>query len=58
MAMKFTKENVDMIEAKMLDELEYWEATGLHAEKLLVYIAGIRDMANAVRQAIKELGDK
>ena len=56
MAMKLTTENVNILERKMLDELAYWEHEGKDAEKALVYIAGIHDMANAVRTAIRELG--
>lgn len=56
MAMKLTTENVNHLEAQMLDELGYWEFESKDAEKLLVYIAGMHDMANAVRKAIRELG--
>lgn len=56
MAMKLTTENVNVLEAKMLDDISYWEEEGKGAEKLLMYIAGIHDMANAVRRAIGELG--
>jgi len=56
MAMKLTTENVNILETQMLDELSYWEEQGEGAEKTLVYIAGIHDMANAVRRTIRELG--
>ena len=56
MAMKLTTENVTYLESQMLDELGFWEHEGKDAEKLLAYIAGIHDMANAVRKAIRELG--
>lgn len=56
MAMKLTTENVNILEAQILDELSYWENENKDAEKTLVYIAGIHDMANAVRKAILELG--
>lgn len=56
MAMKLTTENVNCLESKMLDELSYWEPENKDAEKSLTYIAGIHDMANAVRKAIRELG--
>ena len=55
MARKMTTENVNILESKMLDEISYWEIEGKDAEKTLAYIAGIHDMANAVRRAIKEL---
>lgn len=56
MAMKLTTESVNILEAQMLDDIAYWEEQGIAAEKVLVYIAGIHDMANAVRKAIRELG--
>lgn len=56
MAMKLTTENVNILEAQILDELSYWENENKDAEKTLVYITGIHDMANAVRKAILELG--
>lgn len=56
MAMRLTTESVNIIETNMLDGLSYWDEEGQGAEKMLVYIAGIHDMANAVRRAIKELG--
>lgn len=56
MAIKLTTENVNILEAKILDEISYWESESKDAEKLLVYIAGVHDMANAVRKAIRELG--
>lgn len=56
MAMRLTVDNVNIIETNMLDDLSYWDEEGQGAEKMLVYIAGIHDMANAVRRAIKELG--
>lgn len=54
--MGLTYEEVDIIETKMLDDLAYWEHEGKEAEKALVYLAGIHDMANAVRKAISDLG--
>ena len=56
MAMKLTTENVTYLESQMLDELGFWEHESKDAEKLLAYIAGIHDMSNAVRKAIRELG--
>lgn len=58
MAMKIEKENVRIILGKMLDECSYWEHEGKDAGKLLCYIAGMTDMANAVMRAIEELGGK
>jgi hypothetical protein len=58
MAMKLEKENVRFILGRFLDDVELWEAEGKAAEKQLAYIAGVRDMANAVMDAIVELGGK
>lgn len=58
MAMRFEKENVRIILGEMLDDCGYWEFEGKDAEKLLCYIAGMTDMANAVMKAIEELGGK
>lgn len=56
MAMRLTTENVNILETRMLDEIAYWEDEGKSAEKVLTYIAGLHDMAEAVRKAIRELG--
>lgn len=56
MAMRLTTENINILETKMLDELDYWSFENKDAEKTLTYIAGIHDMANAVKKAIRELG--
>ena len=58
MAYKLGSENVRIIFNKMLDEMTYWECEGKEAEKQLCYIAGMKDMADAVCKAIKELGGK
>lgn len=58
MAMKLEKENVRIILGKILDDVELWEMEGTNAEKQLAYISGLRDMANAVIDAIGELGGK
>lgn len=58
MAFRLSGENVRMIEHEMLSELSYWGFEGKDAEKQLIYIAGIHDMANAVIKAIKELGGR
>ena len=56
--MKLEKENVRIILGKILDDVELWEMEGTNAEKQLAYISGLRDMANAVMDAIVELGGK
>lgn len=47
-------EDVRVIQAKMLDDMGYWESEGKEAEKQLCYIAGMCDMANAVVKAIEK----
>ena len=56
MAMRLTRENVNILETRMIGEIAYWEGDGKDAEKTLAYIAGLHDMAEAVRKAIRELG--
>lgn len=56
--MKLEKENVRIILGNILDDIECWEVEGKEAEKYLSYILGLRDMANAVIDAIGELGGK
>lgn len=58
MAMRLEKENVRIILGKMLNDCGYWELEGKDAEKLLTYIAGMTDMANAVMKAIDEMWGK
>lgn len=57
-SMKLNTDNVRIIMQNLLDDLELWEIEGKEAEKQLAYIAGIRAMANATIEAIKELGGK
>lgn len=56
MAIRLETGNIDILESKFLDEIDYWVQEGKEAEKSLAYIAGVHDMANAVRKAIRELG--
>ena len=56
--MKLNKENVRIILGNFLDDVEMFVPDGTEAEKQLAYIAGLRDMANAVIDAIGELGGK
>lgn len=58
MAMRLETENVRIILSNFLDEMSYWECEGKEAEKQLCYIAGAKDMADAVIKTIKELGGK
>lgn len=58
MAMRLERENVRIILNLFLDDVECWDMEGKDAEKQLAYIAGLRDMANAVMDAIVELGGK
>ena len=56
MAMRLTVENVNGIEKEMLDTMDLYGLDSEQAKSAANYIAGIHDMANAVRQAIRELG--
>lgn len=58
MAMRLEKENVRIILGNFLDDVELWVADEHEAERQLAYIAGLRDMANAVMDAIVGLGGK
>ena len=58
MAMRLEKENVRIIFGNILDTVELWDMDAVEAEKQLAYIAGLRDMDNAVMDAIVELGGK
>ena len=57
-AIRLETANVRIILDKMLDEMSYWECEGKEAEKQLCYIAGMKDMANAVIEGIVQLGGK
>lgn len=54
--MKLNKENVRIILGNFLDDVEMFVPDGTEVEKQLAYIAGLRDMANAVMDAIQQLG--
>ena len=54
--MKLNKENVRIILGNFLDDVGMFVPDGTEAEKQLAYIAGLRDMANAVMGAIQQLG--
>ena len=58
MAMRLEKENVRIIFGNILADVELWGMDAKEAEKQLAYIAGLRDMANAVIEAIGQLGGK
>ena len=58
MAMRLEKENVRIILMNMIGEVEMWDHADNDAEKRLCYIAGLTDMANAVIDAIGQLGGK
>ena len=58
MAMKLEKENVRIIFGNILNDVEMYADSEKDAEKQLAYIAGLRDMANAVIEAIEDLGGK
>lgn len=56
--MKLEKENVRIIFGNILDDLDLYAEDVKKAERQLAYIAGLRDMANAVIDAIGQLGGK
>lgn len=58
MAMRLEKENVRIILVNLITDVEMWDHEGTEAEKRLCYISGLVDMANAVIDAIGELGGK
>ena len=58
MAYKLETENVRIILTNVLNEMDYWGIYDKEAEKQLCYIAGVKDMANAVIDAIVKLGGK
>lgn len=58
MAMKLEKENVRIIVMNVLDECDLYGREGKDAEHLISYISGVKDMANAVMDAIDSLGGK
>lgn len=58
MAMRLERENVRIILMDLITDVEMWDHEGAEAEKRLCYISGLTDMANAVMDAIVELGGK
>lgn len=58
MAMKLEKENVRFIFMQLLNNMEHFGLEGKDAEHNASYIAGALDMANAVMDAIGDLGGK
>ena len=58
MAKTLETEIVRIILCNILDDCSYWEREGKDAEKLLCYIAGVTDMANAIMEAIEGMGGK
>ena len=58
MAMRLEKENVRFILMNILNNMEHYGLEGKDAEHQSDYIAGALDMANAVIEAIGQLGGK
>ena len=58
MAMRLEKENVRIILMNILNDMELYALDGKDAEHHASYIAGALDMANAVIEAIGQLGGK
>lgn len=58
MAMRLETESVRKILMNMMRECDLYGSEGKDAEAMVHYIAGMIDMANAVVEAIRELGGK
>ena len=58
MAMKLTTENVRIILLNILNGCEFYGQEDKNAEHTSSYVAGVLDMANAVIEAIGQLGGK
>lgn len=58
MAMRLEKENVRIILMNILNGCEFYGQDGKDAEHTSSYVAGVLDMANAVIEAIGQLGGK
>ena len=58
MAMKLEKENVRIVLMNILNSMDHYGIDGKEAEHHASYIAGALDMANAVMNAIEDLGGK
>ena len=58
MAMRLEKENVRIIVMNIMNDIEHYGLEGKDAEHHASYISGVIDMANAVIEAIGQLGGK
>lgn len=58
MAMKLEAENVRIMFMNLMNNTEHYGLEGKDAEHQSCYISGALDMANAVIDAIKDLGGK
>ena len=58
MAMRLEKENVRFVLMNILNNMEHYGLEGKEAEHHASYVAGVLDMANAVIEAIGQLGGK
>ena len=58
MAMRLEKENVRIIFMNLLNGMDFSDQEGKDAEYQSYYISGALDMANAVVEAIGQLGGK
>ena len=58
MAMKLEKENVRILFMNLMNNMGHYGLEGKDAEYQSCYISGALDMANAVMDAIEELGGK
>ena len=58
MAIKLEKANIRIVLMNLLNDMEFYALEGKKAEHQASYIAGVLDMANAVMDAIEDLGGK
>lgn len=55
---RLESENVRYVLQELLTECDLYGREGKEAEKMVHYICGLNDMANAIIKAIKDLGGK
>ena len=58
MAMRLERENVRIILMNIMNDMDLYGLDGKDAEHHASYLAGVLDMANAVIEAIGQLGGK
>ena len=53
--MKFTEDNVLRVEHKLIQDQLIWDCHKDDREALLMYIAGVNDMAQSIIEAMREI---